>query len=333
VNRQIIAVAVVAMLLIPGLALAQVCNFDLRYDCSSVTTITGKIVTTVNYNPSSPMTGPQAFIVQSANQTYTVFLGPGWYVSQLGLAASPGQTITATGSLRTICNATYLVVQNVAWNNQIYVIRNANGVPLWSIIAVSPSMGAPMPPYGTYGRGPSGPAIPFDPNNMVNLQGNIISMSTMQTADSCDPLLVATIRTTSGTPCPGDVQVLLAPQSFFATNGWNLAQGACITVSGSSVTCNNQNYIVATSINMSNRSLLLRNNSGIPQFATGYAPMGAGPSGMYPTGACPACGTANYGTPTCPSCGTVCPPTGAGPYNQPGTGYMVVPPPPPDMCQ
>lgn len=326
-KRQILAVAVVAMLLIPGLALAQVCNFDLRYDCSTVTTITGKVITTVSYNPNNPMTGPQAFVLQSDSQTYTVFLGPGWYVSQLGLAPTPGTMITVTGAARTICNTQYLVAQNVAWNNQIFVIRNANGVPLWSIISVPAQQTVPAP----VGSGPSGITVPFDQNSMVNLQGQIMSLSTIQTTDSCEPLLVATITPTSGTCPAGTVQVVLAPQSFFASNYWNLCQGQCISICGSSVTYNCQNYIVATSVSTSCKSLTLRASCGTPQWSAG-APLGAGPAAPN---ACGSCGAQINVPGPCPSCGTPCnvnPPVGTGPCNPCGPGYMVVPPPPADSC-
>jgi hypothetical protein len=146
-KKTLVAVVVVAVLLVPAVVLAQTCNFDLRYDPQCVSTISGTVLTTINYDPGNPLMGPQAVILSSGNQTQTVFLGPGWYLSQAGITFNPGDTITVTGSSRNIAGTNYFIASNVTTPRGTFAIRNAVGTPLWgSMMNLPIGAGSICPP-------------------------------------------------------------------------------------------------------------------------------------------------------------------------------------------
>lgn len=265
-KKLIIAVALAALLL-PSLALAQVCNFDMRFDPQSVTAITGTVLTTIDYNPGNPAAGPRAVAVQSQNQIYTVFLGPGWFINQIGLNLNPGDRITVTGSLRSLVGRTYIVASTVRTPIASYSIRTQAGLPLWS------RGGTVIPPVG--GGPVTGPFVPFNPNRMVIEQGRIIRIEQARTAESTSPLVVAVLQPTDTSA--REVRVLLGPANVLSQSGFRISRGQQLWVRGSSVEINGRPYVVATSIAQGSVRTDLRNMTGIPVWIGYVPPAGTGP--------------------------------------------------------
>jgi hypothetical protein len=277
-----------------------VCNFDLGYDPQSVTTVTGTVLTTINYNPGNPMLGPQAVIVSSENQVYTVFLGPGWFMNQTGLKFKAGDSITVTGSLRCVAGSTYLVASTITTPKGSFAIRNATGMPLWS---EAPVVVTPPP----FGRGPiTALLVPFDSNRIVTESGRIKSVYEVQTAEDTVPEMVAVIQPPAA--FSHQVSVLLGPRALLDQAGLILQPGQYLWARGSSVRIDNQRYLVATRVVQGTATLDLRTLTGIPLWTPGVQVVPAGP----------------------------CPPIGAGPCAPAETttsAPMVIPPPPTTCVQ
>ncbi|MEN6372667.1 MAG: hypothetical protein ABFD64_11720 [Armatimonadota bacterium] len=295
-TKIIISVVLVVLLIVPAMVLAQA-NFDLRYDPQSVTTISGTILTTVDYNPGNPTIGPKSVIVFSNNRIYNVFLGPGTYLNTIGFTPVPGSSITVTGSLRNVSNSIYLVAQAVKAPSGTYYFRSSDGIPFYStIVAASPPVGAgggtgigtgvivaPYPPVGAGGGNVvfQNARIPFNSNDMVGVSGKLHDTYTIQTAEDNLPIVVAKIEKESYFGKDKYYNVLLAPLSFLTQNSINLQKGDTLYVNGSRVNINGTDMIVATNVTESGNSISLRTNWGASLF-TPMTPVGAGPSMQVP---------------------------------------------------
>lgn len=289
-SRLVITATLAAVLLIPGLVFAQA-NFDLRYDPQTLTTVSGTVLTTINYNPGNPAAGPRALVISSNNQIYTVFLGPGWYVNQIGFAPSPGTRITVTGSLRNISGQAYIVARGIRTPAGTFGFRNTAGVPLWSgsgvIVPPSGSGTMVVPPPPPIGAGPTivpipTARVPFDANNIVEVSGKIRETYTIQTAEDNLPSVVAVIEDERILRGDRTFHVLLAPMSFLTQNGISLQRGNTLFVQGSRVNITGQNVIVATNVEEGENFISLRTESGISLFSPLTPPVGAGPGRQVP---------------------------------------------------
>jgi len=287
-RKIIISIVLVVILLVPAMALAQA-NFDLKYDPQSVVTISGTVLTTIAYHPGNPMLGPKAVIVSSDNRVYTVFLGPGSYLNQIGFMPDTGSSITVTGSLRNVSGNIFLVAQSATLPSGTYNFRTSNGIPLWTIGGViSPPIGtgpggiiAPPPPVSSESIGdiPLHTArIPFNADDMVRVSGKIRSTYTIQTAESSLPNVVAVIEDERIFGDDRFFHVILAPQSFLMQNNIDLSQGNTLYVNGSRVSIGGRNMIVATNVEEGEDFISLRTMWGAALFTPLTPPVGAGPS-------------------------------------------------------
>jgi len=257
-RRSIVAAIVLAAFLIPTAVLAQANSFDLRYDPASVTTISGTVLTTIDYNPGNPAAGPQSLLVQSDSQVYNVFLGPGSFVKQVGMTPTDGQRVTVTGSRRVINGRTYIVASTVSTPSQTFRFRSDAGVPLWSPpVVVSP------PPVG---RGPAGAILPFDPNTIVTRVGTIRAVKDMMTPESSVPITFVTLRGKDIVGPHHEVQVVLGPRTILDQSGIALGHKQKLTVTGSEVLMDGKRTLVATSVSQGPNMVNLRSVSGEPLY-------------------------------------------------------------------
>ncbi|MBI2843751.1 MAG: hypothetical protein HYX78_10160 [Armatimonadetes bacterium] len=262
VRRNLVAAIVLAVVLIPAMALSQVVNFDLRYDPQKVMTVSGRVLTTIDYNPGNPAAGPQAVIISTPeDRIYTVFLGPGWYLDQTGLKLMRGDAITVTGSLREIVGREYLVVSTIATPTRSFSLRSASGSPLWSARA-----GVAPPPVG---RGPDGvPLIQFDPGQMVSFSSIIETINEVQSPEDNIPVLLAVVRTESPFRGLETTSVLLGPRYIITRRGISLDRGDGLNIMGSYTSFGGRPVVVVTRVSQADDILDLRSMSGVPLWPT-----------------------------------------------------------------
>jgi hypothetical protein len=271
-KKSIVLAVVLAAILIPAMAFAQACNFDLQFDQKSVQTISGTVITTIDYNLGNPVMGPRSVLVSSGNQVYNVFLGPSAYANQIGFSPRSGDTVTVTGSSRTISGQPYIVASTVSLANKTYEFRNACGVPAWSgqpLCGVPTGAGPSMPEPVTEPAMAPAPApvpaiapapVPFDPNNIITVSGKITSLSQQIIAGDTEPSLVAVVKSDANR----NSIVLLGPASFLAANGINVAVGNEIFVRGSLVSTNTGKMVVGMIVRQGENALSLRTVQGAP---------------------------------------------------------------------
>jgi DNA/RNA endonuclease YhcR with UshA esterase domain len=110
---------------------------------------------------------------------------------------------------------------------------------------------------------PAGMArMKYDAKNEVTVTGTIedIKMATGKSA-SYAPESV-TLKTETG-----DVDVHLAPASFWTKNGFTLEKGASIDVTGSKAQIGNSVVVLARTVKKGEKAVTLRNAEGVPAWA------------------------------------------------------------------
>jgi hypothetical protein len=108
--------------------------------------------------------------------------------------------------------------------------------------------------------------IAFNSDNMVRVNGRIVSTETVMTAESDVPYVVAHVKPYTATS--HDKSVLLGPAGVFDSTGISLDYDTPLSVIGSAVDINGQSYIVATSVSQGTNFLTLRSQTGVPLFGT-----------------------------------------------------------------
>lgn len=253
--KLLILAAVLAVMLIPIVVNAQVCNFDLRYDPQSVATISGTVITTFDYNPGDPMNAPKAVLVQSGNQVYKVFLGPGWYLNQLGLNPCPGDMVSVVGSSRMVGCGPYLVASIVTIGNRAYALRSCGGAPLWRRATNT------CPPVGM-GPGCDVPVM-FDMSKPITIDGDVRTTYSVFTGEGAGPsVAVVIIPTTTDMPY---TTVILGPRDYLKSRGIWLRSGDHIWVRGAAIKpIDVYPAVVATEVIQGNEKAELRTSVGVP---------------------------------------------------------------------
>jgi hypothetical protein len=278
-RTSIVAAMMLTILLVPTITFAQMGNFDLKFDPSTATTVSGTVLTFIDYNVPNPSTGPRLAVIQTpSNEIYKVFLAPGWYLDQLGLNLAQGTKVTVNGSMRSIAGNNYLVASSIGVGDKTYTIRSASGLPLGSCSsACGPGMApatvvVPTPPLG------SGPCaapmvIPaFDPKTVVREYGVIDQVYQIQTNEGSEPVLVAVLKDTSRSGDVHTYNVLLGPMSFLSGSGISFHPGQYIEVHGSEVDMAGLRMLIATTVKQGNIEFNVRSDAGAPLWTQAGTP-------------------------------------------------------------
>ncbi len=130
----LLALAGAAGLCAPRAALAQGAParpYARRYNPQTVETVSGQVLAVER------VSGPRGFqgvhlTLQTATGKLSVHLGPGWFMDRQALKIAPHDTLEVTGSRVTYRGETVLVAERLTKDGQTLVLRDAQGVPLWS---------------------------------------------------------------------------------------------------------------------------------------------------------------------------------------------------------
>lgn len=103
------------------------------YDPARVETIRGEAIAIETFDRGGRGRGGGTHVqVRANNETFTVRLGPSWYLSQRNFQLQPNQIIEVTGSRVDWNGQPTLIAAEVTQGNQTIQLRDENGIPLWS---------------------------------------------------------------------------------------------------------------------------------------------------------------------------------------------------------
>ena len=103
------------------------------YKSKTVTTITGEVVAIDSVKPMGGMSGGVHLKIRTPKkETISVHLGPSWYLDNQDVSLKAKDKIQVKGSKVTFSGKPTLIATEVKKGDQTLVLRDANGVPVWS---------------------------------------------------------------------------------------------------------------------------------------------------------------------------------------------------------
>ncbi len=102
------------------------------YNANTVTTILGKIIGIDKQSPNRGMSSGVHIQLETTDGTIAVHLGPAWYLDNQDIHLELGDQIEVTGSTVLILEKSVLIAAKVRKGDQILMLRDLNGIPMWS---------------------------------------------------------------------------------------------------------------------------------------------------------------------------------------------------------
>jgi hypothetical protein len=101
------------------------------YDAKTVETIGGKVLSIEKTTPAKKRGYWIDVMLQTANGTIAVQLGPAWYIDKQTPRIEANDIITVTGSRLTMDGRSAIVAADVTRGNELLKLRENNGIPVW----------------------------------------------------------------------------------------------------------------------------------------------------------------------------------------------------------
>jgi hypothetical protein len=194
----------------------------------------------------------------------TVLLGPPWFVSEIGLKPAAGNAVEVIGMPVQAGGQELIVAREAMWNGARYQLRNAEGAPVW--------MGGGSPQWQRYGE-------LWDSGTKETVTGQIEAVEEMWPGGrEAGGGVTLRLKTRDGK----QVQVHLGPAWFVEEQLPDLKAGQQVTVSGSAVKWQDEQVLIAGTVEREGKTVRLRDEEGTPQWAGGWRNWGGwGPGSRY----------------------------------------------------
>jgi hypothetical protein len=107
-------------------------QYNRLYDPNTVQTISGEVVVVEKMIPTKGMSAGVHLVVKTSEDSISVHLGPEWFIDNQDIRINPKDKITVKGSRITYKGKPAIIAAVVTKGNEILVLRDANGFPVWS---------------------------------------------------------------------------------------------------------------------------------------------------------------------------------------------------------
>ncbi len=107
-------------------------QYSKMYDVKTVETISGKVVSVTTITPEKGMSAGVHLMLKTDKTTISVHLGPAWYIENQDIKIATGDKIEVKGSRITFEGKPAIIAAEVQKGNDMLVLRNENGIPVWS---------------------------------------------------------------------------------------------------------------------------------------------------------------------------------------------------------
>ncbi len=102
------------------------------YDPQSVETLSGEVVSVDQVTPMKGMANGVHVMMETDTETISVHLGPSWYIENQDMAIEPTDKIEVMGSRITFEGKPAIIAAEVKKGDDVLVLRDASGIPVWS---------------------------------------------------------------------------------------------------------------------------------------------------------------------------------------------------------
>jgi hypothetical protein len=102
------------------------------YNPATLETIAGEVIGIEQTVPMRRMNTGIAIVVKTEKETATVHLGPTWYLEHLDAKIAKGDQVEIKGARTTLAGKPIILAAEVKKGDNILVLRDAAGVPMWA---------------------------------------------------------------------------------------------------------------------------------------------------------------------------------------------------------
>lgn len=107
-------------------------NYNRLYDVKTVETISGQVTEIDKIYPEKNMSYGVHLTLSTSGGSISVHLGPGWYIENQEVQISKDDNVTVTGSKVTYDGSQVIIAKEVTKGDQVLVLRDDEGYPLWA---------------------------------------------------------------------------------------------------------------------------------------------------------------------------------------------------------
>ncbi|MCX5855513.1 MAG: DNA-binding protein [Deltaproteobacteria bacterium] len=102
------------------------------YNPANLETFSGEVIGLEQTVPMKRMNQGIALVVKTEKETVTVHLGPNWYMERLDAKIAKGDQVEVKGVRTTLAGKPVIIAAEVKKGENVLVLRDASGVPVWS---------------------------------------------------------------------------------------------------------------------------------------------------------------------------------------------------------
>jgi hypothetical protein len=107
-------------------------GYGRMYDAAKVETISGEVEKVEQFTGMQGMSAGIELLVKTDKETLPVHLGPAWYIERLDTKIQAGDKVEVKGARITFMGKSALVAAEVKKGNDVLVLRDASGFPVWA---------------------------------------------------------------------------------------------------------------------------------------------------------------------------------------------------------
>ena len=102
------------------------------YNPANLETFSGEVIGLEQTVPMKRMNQGIALVVKTEKETVTVHLGPSWYMERLDAKIVKGDQVEVKGVRTTLVGKPVIIAAEVKKGDNVLVLRDATGVPVWA---------------------------------------------------------------------------------------------------------------------------------------------------------------------------------------------------------
>ena len=103
-----------------------------RYDLNKTETFEGEVVSLVAYTSGRETFKGVHLMINTDKETIEVHVAPSWYLADQDFEITPKDDIVVKGSRINVDGKPAIIAREIKKGDRILVLRDKNGVPLWS---------------------------------------------------------------------------------------------------------------------------------------------------------------------------------------------------------
>lgn len=235
------------------------------YDRAAETTIRGTVEDVTTFSRPGMDARQHAALRTADGKRIVVQLGPPDWMSSQNYAIARGDKIEVTGARVKFGAEDSILAREVRDGNRSYTLRNAQGEPQWPQAGGADRSTAnretypPVQDSARAGRLESG--MVYDPKREATVRGTIQEIGVFDSNVTPSSTHV-TIRTQDGRT----VTALMGPAEYLSQQGVTLRLGEQVQLTGSRMTFEGQDALIARQIQAEGRTVTVRDRAGQPQW-------------------------------------------------------------------